>query len=220
LVIEMAKGKGTEVSVPKTAKKGSAYYMEQMRARFRELGYVKRDVWILPENASALREIEKRLRQPLTADASNLETLMSVNQAWNTKSLFEALSGHAISANGTISVAIAGSIEQSLHVTVNSHGELPMFVAVQGEQILVESTLFPVSSIENQEEFNQLVLRSRAMFPLSAMSIEQDGNGVQQYVMYGALSAGSTLESVVTEIETLADNIMNAALAFQSFYKN
>ena len=34
--------------------------------------------------------------------------------------------------------------------------------------------------------------------------------------MFGSLSAGSILESVLFEIETLADNAMQAAAAYQS----
>jgi uncharacterized protein YjfI (DUF2170 family) len=216
----MTKATDSKSAGPRGEKKGSAYYMEQMRTRYREAGYVKRDVWILPENAGALRECEKRLRQPLTADAGNLETLMSFTQTWNTKTLFDALAGDKISVDGNVVVTLVGSIDQSIHVSCKNHGDLPVFVAVQGDQILVESTLFPVSAIENAGEFNEMVLRSRSLFPLSALSIEQDGNGEDQYVMYGALSAGSTLETVVTEIETLADNIINAASAFETFYKN
>lgn len=215
----MTKATDSKNAGPRGEKKGSAYYMEQMRARYRELGYVKRDVWILPENAGALRECEKRLRQPLTADAGNLETLMSFTQTWNTKTLFDALAGDKISVEGTVEVELVGTIDQSIRASMNSHGQLPVFIAVHGDQILVESTLFPVSAIENLGEFNEAVLRSRSMFPLSALSIEKDGNGVDQFVMYGALSASSGLESVVTEIETLADNIINAAQAFESFLK-
>lgn len=199
--------------------KGSAHYMREMRTRLKEQGCTPREVWVLPENTKLLREIEKRLRQPLTADAGNLETLMSMTNTWNTKALQEALAADALATEGRAEVKLVGSIDQSIQVIMGKHGDLPLFIAVNGEQILVEATLFPVSAINDVAGFNEMVLRSRSMFPLSALSIEQDGNGIDQYVMYGALSAGSKLESIVTEIETLADNIINAAQAFESFYK-
>lgn len=192
--------------------------MREMRARLKEQGFVPRDVWVLPENSKILREIEKRLRQPLTADASNLETLMSITNTWNTKALQEALSTSPLVTEGRAEVKLVGTIEQSLQVIMKKHGDLPIFVGVHGEQILVEAALFPVSAIKDVAEFNQMALRSRSMFPLSALSIEQDGNGNDQYVMYGALSAASSLDTVVTEIDTLADNIINAAQAFETFY--
>lgn len=198
--------------------KGSGHYMREMRTRLKEQGFVPRDVWVLPENSKILREIEKRLRQPLTADAGNLETLMSMTNTWNAKSLHEALATASLVTDGSAELKLVGTIEQSIQVVMAKHGDLPLYLAVSGEQIVVEATLFPVSAISDVVVFNEMVLRSRSMFPLSALSIEQDGNGIDQYVMYGALSAGSKLESIVTEIETLADNIINAAKAFESFY--
>lgn len=179
---------------------------------------MQRDVWVLPENSKILREIEKRLRQPLTADASNLETLMSITNTWNIKALHEALSTSALVTDGRAEVNLVGTIDQSLQVTMTKHGDLPIYLAIQGEQILVEAALFPVSAVKDVAEFNHTVLRSRSLFPLSALAIEQDGDGNEQYVMYGALSSASRLESVVTEIDTLADNIINAAQAFESVY--
>lgn len=198
--------------------KGSGHYMREMRTRLKEQGFVPRDVWVLPENSKILREIEKRLRQPLTADAGNLETLMSMTNTWNTKSLHEALAADSLVIDGSAEVKLVGTIEQTIQVVMARHGDLPLYLAISGEQIVVEATLFPVSSINDVVVFNEMALRSRSMFPLSALSIEKDGNGIDQYVMYGALSSGSKLESIVTEIETLADNIINAAKAFESFY--
>lgn len=202
-------------------KKNSTHYMRDLRARLKEQGLVPREVWVLPENTMTLKTVEKRLREPLTAHAEekNLETLMSLTNTWNTKALFEALQAATLVTEGGAEVKLAGTIEPSIHVIMKNHGDLPIFVAVSGEQILVEATLFPVSAITEVSEFNEMALRSRSMFPLSALSIEKDGNGIDQYVMYGALSAGSKLESIVFEIETLAENILNAAQAFESFYK-
>lgn len=205
---------------PKLSKpKGSAHYMREMRARLREQGCTPREVWVLPENTKVLREIEKRLRQPLTADAGNLETLMSLTNTWNTKALFEALSTDPLVVDGRAEVNLVGTIDQSIQVIMKKHGDLPIYLGVHGEQVVAEATLFPVSMINDVAGFNEMALRSRSMFPLSALSIEPDSNGIDQYVMYGALSAGSKLESIVTEIDTLADNIINAAQAFESFYK-
>lgn len=214
----MAKQDESKDHTPKKPK-SSGFYMKQMRTRLTEQGFVPRDVWVLPENSKILKQIEKRLRQPLIAGVDNLETLMSFTQTWNTKSLFEALSGDKIVVEGDVEVKLVGAIDQSIHVTVKNHGDLPVFVAVNGEQILVEASLFPVSAIANVAEFNDVALRSRSMFPLSSLAIEKDGYGEDQYVMYGALSASSPLENIVTEIETLAENILNAAEAFESFYK-
>lgn len=199
--------------------KNSAFYMDQMRVRLRSEGMVPRDVWIHPDNSKLLRDIEKRLRQPLTADESNLETLMSANQAWNVKSLFEALAQNAAVKNGNIRLNLIEGVQPTIQAVMGEFGDLPIFIAVSGEQILVESTLFPVSAVKNDSEFSAVVLRSRSMFPLSALSIEEVGNGEEAYVMYGALSSISSLDTVTTEITTLAENVIGAADAFSSYTK-
>jgi uncharacterized protein len=203
----------------KGATKSSSYYMDQMRKKLRSQGMVTRDVWIHPDNSALLREIEKRLRQPLIADAEILESLMSESQAWSVQTLFAAISQHPIAEAGAVTVNLIDGLSQSIQAVMHDFGDLPIFVAVSGEQILVECKLFDADMIEHTSKFNDLVLRSRSMFPLSAVAIESTSTGQDAYVMYGALSSSSKLESVVTEIITLAANTINAAEAFESCFK-
>jgi hypothetical protein len=55
---------------------------------------------------------------------------------------------------------------------------------------------------------------------LSTFGIVTGPDGRDYYEMFGSLSAGSILETVIFEIETLADNAMQAAEAYQSELKN
>ena len=55
---------------------------------------------------------------------------------------------------------------------------------------------------------------------MSTFGIGVGPDGREYYEMFGSLSAGSILETVIFEIETLADNAMQAAEAYQSELKN
>jgi uncharacterized protein YjfI (DUF2170 family) len=94
------------------------------------------------------------------------------------------------------------------------YGDLPLFMAVVGRQIVVEAMLWPVSQVRDAARFNEEVLRTHKLFPLSTLGIETlDGEAV--YIMFGALSAGSSLADVLFEIEALADNVIRATEAFE-----
>lgn len=208
-----------EPNVESEPQKNSAYYMSQMRKRLREEGFVQRDVWILPENSGVLRDIEKRLRQPLNAEAPEMENIMSGNQAWNVQSLFEELKRYEAGNDGAMTVKMTDGLNPSIHVVMNEFGELPILIAVHGQQILVQASLFEASAINNTAEFNEAILRSRSLFPLSAIALDTIGSS-SVYVMYGALSSCSAIQSIHTEIETLANNVLNAVDVFEPFFIN
>jgi uncharacterized protein YjfI (DUF2170 family) len=69
--------------------------------------------------------------------------------------------------------------------------------------------------VRDVEVFNEEVLRTRKIFPLSTIGIETFADGERAYIMYGALSAGSSLSDVLFEIETLADNVIKATEAYE-----
>jgi len=105
----------------------------------------------------------------------------------------------------------------SMTLTLTEHGDLPIYVAVSGDQILVDTTLVEVGQVKDANAFNALVLRSRDMFPLSSVGIETIGN-VEVYCMFGALSAASDLTVIVHEVLTLAENVIRAVDAFEDHF--
>jgi uncharacterized protein YjfI (DUF2170 family) len=102
---------------------------------------------------------------------------------------------------------------------MNEFGGLPRHIALAGAQIIVDTVLVDVDSITDVRAFNDAVLRSREMFPLSSIGIESMPNGQTVYNMFGALSADSSLTNVVTEVKTLVDNVQRASEAFEHFFK-
>jgi uncharacterized protein len=201
-----------------SAKKPSSFYMKQMRGGLSAAGYVKHETWVLPENRSLLKQMEKQLRQPILAGSFMLEDYMSAGNNWNIDRLYSALLAlDEVTSNEITPTLIQGS-EQSIKLEMNEFGGLPIYIAVVGEQIIVDTVLVDLESIKDVQRFNDAVLRSREMFPLSSIGIESMPNGQTVYSMFGALSSESSLTNVVTEIKTLVDNVQRASEAFEGFF--
>ncbi len=201
--------------------KSSAYYQRLYRQRLREQGLVKKEIWILPKYASILNGIEQQLRQSesgvlFTEKESGMTT---ISQTWSAETLFAALSKESLFAEGRAFIELLDGADPILHIVMQDYGELPLFVAVSGEQILVEGVLWEEKEVKDVAKFNEAVLRTHKLFPLSSIALETSPEGSGYYIMYGALSATSLLENVVFEIEALADNIIKATEAYESHLK-
>lgn len=205
-------------TVPGKTTKSSTDYMREMRMRLKEAGLVKREFWIRPENVDALRGIEKALRQPFLGQRIKLEDFMTENTNWTTSSLHKSLAGLEAVIKGEIDLSITQTAEPSIRLTLKEFGDLPVYIAVAGDQILADATLIEVDRVKDPVAFNDVVLRSRDLFPLSSVGIEQLADGQEVYCLFGALSAASSLTVIVQEILTLADNVIRAAEAFDDHF--
>jgi len=195
--------------------KSSTEYVREFRERMRRDGFIKKDVWILPEHAQELSAVERRLRIPGGSD-SRLGDASAA--AWTARSLHAALAGSRPVLAGYVSLELLEGVEPGLHLEMHEHGDLPVFIAVSGEQIVVESLMWPVADVLDAAAFNAHVLRTHKVLPLSNLAIEAIG-GVPCYIMYGALDTRSSLANVLFEIETLAENVLNAAEAYAPFLR-
>ncbi|MEG1422789.1 MAG: DUF2170 family protein [Citrobacter sp.] len=100
--------------------------------------------------------------------------------------------------------------EQSLIIKMNDYGDLSLGILFTSRQIIIETVICPVSSINQQDEFNIFLLRNQKLLPLSSVGVSR----VQQdeyYIAFGALSLNSSLDDVVLEMTTLADNALDLA---------
>jgi hypothetical protein len=197
------------------ARKTSTDYMREMRARLTAAGYVKRELYVLPENAEVLRDIEKVLRQPYLGNRIKLEGFMTENTNWTIDTLHSAFAELDVVKNNDIKLILIQGAEPSLSLVMNQFGGLPIIIAIAGDQILVDSVLVYASQVKDPRSFNETVLRSRDLFPLSSIGIETMPNGETVYSMFGALSAASSLTVIVHEVLTLADNVIRAADAYE-----
>jgi len=204
------------------SKKSSADYQREYRRRLREQGLVKKEVWVLPENGKQLSQFERELRNPMVGQHVGLEIgedSMNENSAhrWTTESLFNVLSDLPAFSNGSCSIEIIDGLDSSIVIAMHNYGDLPIFLTVGGEQILAEAVLFSVEDVSNTAKFNEYVLKTHKYLPLSTISIESDSEHGDYYHMFGALSASSSISEVVYEVDTLAENVIQATEAFTAF---
>jgi len=202
-------------------KKSSAYYQREFRKRLRDKGYIKKEVWILPENASQLVELEKQLRMAVTTTTSKGVGVMTNNTSkWTTTKLYEALKDSDLSSDEQASIEVIEGIEPSLQIIMHDYGDLPIFVTVSGEQIITESILWAASQVPDKNLFNEAILRTHKYFPLSSICLDKESDGEDYYQMFGALHASSSLDEVLFEIDMLASNVIQATEAYNQYFKS
>jgi len=204
------------------APKKPAYYQSKYRERLRERGYVKREVWIPPDYTKILKDCETALRADVMPiiPRTFTERKMSKDENWTTESLLEALKQSEPVTAGDIEVDLVEGADPGILVTMKEFGDLPLLMSVSGSQIIVDTLLWPVEEAGDSAAFNEMILKTHKLFPLSTFGIVTGPDGRDYYEMFGSLSSGSILETVIFEIETLADNAMQAAEAYQSELKN
>ncbi len=204
-------------------KKSSAHYQREYRNRLREQGLVKKEVWILPENARRLAMFELELRvsaKQVVASgllpAKGESRMTDVVNRWTTASLHDALAKADMFIAKRADLELIDGVSPALHIVMYEYGDLPLFLTVSGEQIVVEAMLWSVSEVNNPALFNETVLRTHKYFPLSNISLDKmDGDDC--YHMFGALSSASSLQNVILEIEMLASNVIQATEAYSEF---
>ena len=193
----------------------STAHVRAFRERMREQGLVKKDVWIRPEHAAELTAIEKAMRE--TRDPA----LVAANgddkgPGWSLPSIRHALAQTSAVRDGLIELETIEGAEPSLHLVMRDYGELSIFVAVGGEQIIVEAFLWPLAQVRDPAAFNAHVLATHKLLPLSTIAIQSIG-GVPSYAMFGSLDTHSSLANLIFEIETLAENVIHASDAYAPY---
>lgn len=200
----------------KSKQKTSAEYQREFRQRLRDKGLIKKEVWILPEYTKQLSVVEKQLRILGQTDIQGGVGLKASEQ-WTSIRLFETLQGDPLFTCHNASLELIDGAEPALYILMHDYGDLPLFLTVSGEQIIVECMLWPASNVINERGFNDAVLRTHKYFPLSTISLEHGPDGEDYYYMFGALSATSALANIVHEIDVLSGNVIQAASAYEEF---
>jgi len=173
---------------------------------------------VLPEHASELAAIEKRLREKNNQLAQQeREQMITETDRWTTAGLMAALTKTSLVIDGHATTDLIDGIDQALHIVMKDFGDLPVFLTISGEQIIVESVLWSVDEVADLNRFNDAVLRTHKYFPLSTISLDNMGENGDYYHMFGALSARSLLENIVFEIEVLASNVIQATEAYSEY---
>lgn len=199
--------------------KTSAYYQRLHRQRLRELGLVKKEVWILPEHGVTLHRLEKLMRLPkaqaglLTLHDKEDDMETGSHSYWNVRSLATDLKDSALAKEGKLQVEVLEGADASLLVTLPEFGDLPVHLALSGEQLIVESFLWSASDVTDRAGLNEQILRLQKLFPFATIALEPLGQGGEGYVMFAALRASASIDDIVCEVLELADNVIQVTEA-------
>ncbi|MGF1605596.1 MAG: YjfI family protein [Rhodothalassiaceae bacterium] len=182
------------------------------RTRLRQRGLVKLELWVKPEHRVPLRRLAQRLAQgaPLPSWTTTPAEEPAMPDQWTTQTLYEALAdpGQSGLTPAEAAVSLVEGAQSAIRVTLQLYGDLDVYVSVEGDQILASVLLWPVAEQEDPDAFNRMILSLHKTLPLSTFGITSV-QGEAYYELFGALSAGSVLASVVTEIRTLAANAID-----------
>ncbi len=109
---------------------------------------------------------------------------------------------------------IPGEVEV-LQVIVDDLEEFPIYMSVSDTQVLFIPYLWTEADVDPGQRTTMLeaMLDMNIPIPLSAFSRIGD-----RYVLFGATRRDSSLEAIVTELHTLAENALDALEAMQEFF--
>ncbi|MEM0912519.1 MAG: DUF2170 family protein [Pseudomonadota bacterium] len=108
--------------------------------------------------------------------------------------------------------------ENSLIFTFHEYGDLPVILVVSNKQVLVEVALVERHEFDEPEKIDYQLLTTHKYLPLSAIAIEKI-NGIDWYVMFGALSIHSKTSVLVEELNELVANTFEVIDALEPLYK-
>jgi uncharacterized protein YjfI (DUF2170 family) len=111
------------------------------------------------------------------------------------------------SENGFTFAAREADGEEAIEIVVEDRDEFPIVVSADDEQILCLTYLWDEAQVKATSRTELLAALLEMNVPLPLSSFGKIGD---RYVVFGALAAGSTIEDVVTELEVLSDNTLEA----------
>ncbi len=184
------------------------------------------ELWVPSQHIPLMHFVASRLRDHavITISPGQLNTdpfpgkqymelyeMEAVSSPWNIFSLKEALERSEDLLDGEFELTINEGAEAVLEVIVEAAGGTRLFVAINGEQVITSTVLWPRDAIDDPAAFEAMMLRShKNLLPLCALSIDRVGDR-EYYELFGSMSARSSLHSVITEMRTLANNAIELA---------
>lgn len=130
--------------------------------------------------------------------------------AWSIPSLRDALAGDALVRPDELTAVVIEGAEPVLLVTMHEYGDLPIYVSSGPLQMVLSVILWPCDEQPDRAAFNEFLLKAQKVVPLSNFSITTV-DGRDYYELMGEISGKTTLQTIVIELRTLAQNAIAAA---------
>lgn len=198
----------------------------------RDAGMIKLEFWV-PETArddvkaavhaivtESIRgpEIVRRPRPKATNAPTGEPHPMDavIETPWTVSSIRDALEASTLVREGEMTLRVVEGADPVLLATMHEYGDLPIYLSVGGAQIMGSVLLWPVSEQADPAAFNEFLLKAQRVVPLSNFGITTIGDQ-DIYELMGELSSKTTLQTILIELRTLAENAIDATELRQSF---
>lgn len=192
----------------------------QWREERQRLGLVKLELWVPP---AAKADVQAAARAIVTASSRGPALLKNpdppqgsfqmdhvIDTDWSVQSLAQALTETRLLRDGELTARVLEGADPVLQITMHEFGDLPIFLSVGAEQIVVSALMWPVDEQKDQAAFNVFLLKAQKLVPLSNFGITTVA-GRDYYELFGELSCKTTLQTVIIELRMLAENAIRAA---------
>ncbi|WP_447909641.1 YjfI family protein [Brevundimonas bullata] len=199
----------------------------------REAGLVKLELWV-PEaarddvRAAARAIVTDSTRGPHLAGRARRPTSDSITSGddhhmdavietpWTVPAIKEAMDASPLIREGEMTLRVLEGADAVLLATMHEYGDLPVYLSVGGAQIVCSVLLWPVAEQADRHAFNEFLLKAQRVVPLSNFAITNVG-GEDVYELMGELSCKTTLQTILIELRTLAENAIDATELRETF---
>ena len=139
-----------------------------------------------------------------------------IETPWTVAAIKAALDESPLVREGELTLRVLEGAEPVLLVSMHEYGDLPIYLSVGGAQIVCSVLLWPVSEQKDAARFNEFLLKAQRVVPLSNFAITAVG-GEDVYELMGELSCKTTLQTILIELRTLAENAIDATALRETF---
>src|SRR3989344_3448478 len=191
----------------------------------RDAGMIKVEFWIPHSTRDDVRAavhaiVTESTRGPVPArrgrrnplnDPSGVRHPMDavIETAWTVPAIKAALEASELVREGEMTLRVLEGADPVLLATMHEYGDLPIYLSVGGSQIVASVLLWPVAEQKDAARFNEFLLKAQRVVPLSNFAITTV-SGEDVYELMGELSCKTTLQTILIELRTLAENAIDA----------
>lgn len=155
--------------------------------------------------------LARRSRRSPLNDPSGVKHPMDavIETSWTVPAIKAALDASDLVRDAELTLRVLEGAEPVLLATMHEYGDLPIYLSVGGSQIVASVLLWPVAEQADTARFNEFLLKAQRVVPLSNFAITSV-SGEDVYELMGELSCKTTLQTILIELRTLAENAIDA----------
>ena len=159
-----------------------------------------------------------RRPRPTSSSSTGADPHMDavIETAWTVPAIRTALEASPLVREGEMTLRVLEGADAVLLATMHEYGDLPIYLSVGGDQIVASVLLWPVAEQVDSARFNAFLLKAQRLVPLSNFAITSVGDE-DVYELMGELSSKTTLQTILIELRTLAENAIDATELRETF---